>query len=84
MNAQINRVRSIAVSFLAVTRHATFRIDFSSRGEGRFIDGNWILLSRLPGWRGPLLFRVRLFFAHGAERWAEHGRENSQQLQAGA
>src|SRR6266446_600959 len=82
MNAQINRVRSIAVSCLSVTRYATFQIDFLSRREGRFIDSNWIFLSCLGGRSGPLLFRARLFLAHGGERWAEQCRENSQQLQA--
>ena len=81
MNTEINRIRSIAVSFLAVTRHATSRIDFFSRSEGRFVDGNWILLSRLCGGRGPLLFCVRLFLAGRGERRTQDERENSQQLQ---
>src|ERR1700674_1645575 len=82
MNAQINRVRSIAVSRLSVTCHATFQIDFLSRREGRFIDSFGISLSCLGGRSGQLLFRARLFLAHGGEGWAEEGRENSQQLQA--
>ena len=47
MNAEINCIRAVAVSLLPVTPYTTFRINFSSGRKGRFIDGNWVLLSRL-------------------------------------
>src|SRR5207237_2848875 len=54
MNAQISRIRSIAVSFLAVTCDATFQIDFLSRRERRFVDSNGIFFSCLCCRSGPL------------------------------
>ena len=67
MNTEINCIRAVAVSLLPVTPYTTFRINFSSGRKGRFIDGNWVLLSRLSRRRDPLFLRARGLLARNIE-----------------
>ena len=47
MNAEIDRIGTIAVSRFSVTGRTSFHVNLFSRGERGLVSGNWILHFRL-------------------------------------
>lgn len=81
MNSEIDRIRSVAVSGVAMTGCAPPKVDFSSGGERGFVGRNGISLLRLRGGGlPPLLVGCRLYAGRAdpqTKKWQKSETENS-------